>query len=247
MSTKGKGYGSEDHLRSSLSKDCQRLNRTILNQLSQDGCALATAINWHQNYLTIDSHDGELRGMDFLQDAGGELWKKYWPDPKAGMDPQRHGTPNWDAVGSVVHGDQTEWLLVEAKAHTHEFEQSPKCGAGNASRIKITEAFQKTRLNMGLTSDLNALVPESWFEQGSYQIANRFAALNFLLHETNTLARLLFVYYINDRFPGKICPPSVVEWQNIISKQYARMGIGLEHKFKSRTHYLFVDLETKAV
>jgi len=55
-------------------------------------------------------------------------------------------------------------------------------------------------------------------------------------------ARLLFVYFLNDRFEGKRCPPSVAPWARHLARMYDDMGIPFEHNFKSFVHYLCLDV-----
>ncbi len=243
MSRLGAGYGSEFHLRSAFGTVGASIESEILSALAKNEPKGWAKIEWHPNYL--EAGKPELRGMDFLPDAGGDAWKRYWPDPKAGRDPNRKGTHNWDGVGRVVTEAGTEWLLVEAKAHAAEFLDSPPCGAGPVSRALIAKAFQKTRTAMGLARSVDEEVPASWFRAGGYQIANRLASLNFLLNEApRTGAHLMFCYYINDNFPGRICPRSREEWQAVLAEKYAELGILGDHSFKSRIHHLFPDCAT---
>jgi hypothetical protein len=211
----------------------------ILDNLGDEPSA--ESIEWHSNYLSDDQP--ELRGMDFLIPAERKQWKTYWPDRKT--DPLRVGTPTWDAVGQVRSGDGAiEWLLIEAKAHLSELETSPRCFAGVESRRIITTAFQKTRFNMGLIESEQAPVPEAWFAQGCYQIANRLAALNFLLHEINTPAHLAFVYFTGDTFVGRSCPRFKDEWLPLLDRTYRAMELPHQHRFSRRVHRLFVDVAT---
>jgi hypothetical protein len=245
MSRIGVAYGSEYHLRTSLVKNRSELNEQVLKTLVQDGCPATASIEWLPNYLVAGMP--ESRGMDFLPQAGGEAWKEYWPDPKAGRDETRQGIHNWDAVGRVSFAGHCDWLLVEAKAHIREFIDSPICGAKRASRQTITQALQKTRLWMGLTDSLDAPVPESWFSKGGYQIVNRFASLAFVLNEAQprTSGRLLFIYYLNDQFSDRNCPKDLDEWWGVIKRKYEELGIPPKHGFKTRTHYLFIDLNKR--
>lgn len=246
MSKIGEGYGSEFHLRSALGTAGASIESEILSALTKNEAKGWAKIEWHPNY--IDAGKPELRGMDFLPDAGGEAWKRYWPDPKAGRDPNRKGIHNWDGVGRLISEAGSEWLLVEAKAHVAEFLDSPPCGAGTASRALITKAFQKTRHSMGLALSANDEVPASWFSAGGYQIANRLASLNFLLNEPpHSGAHLVFCYYINDKFPGRICPRSREEWQTVLHQKYAELGILGDHSFKTRIHHVFPDCAAHSI
>lgn len=242
MSTIGQGYGSEFHLRSALAGNNPRFHKAVVNAVSETG----GQIKWLENYLKLG--EPELRGVDFLPDAGGKPWKQYWPDPKAGCDPNRRGIHNWDAVGCLLKPTtQSEWLLVEAKAHAGEFTDSPACGAGTKSRETIHRAFQKTRHAMGL-AESESPVPLSWFYKGGYQIANRLASLNYLLNEAkpHIPAHLLFIYYINDTNPNGCCPRSKNEWQVLLKRKYEELGIPDDHKLKPNVHYLFYDCTSPA-
>lgn len=239
MSTIGKGYGSEFHFRSATADGAHPLNEELRGLFSNASDLSPVAIEWHSNYLV--KSELEVRGMDFLPDKGGECWRQYWPDPKAGKDPKRSGIHNWDGIGKIVNGHRDEWLLVEAKAHVGEFLNSPACGAGERSRNIIARAFQKTRMAMGLTSSPDAEVPASWFAKGGYQIANRLASLHFLLHEIRPAhpAHLLFIYYVNDAFAGVECPKTPEEWKALLRLKYLELGIAEHHHFTKRIHYLF--------
>lgn len=239
MSTIGKGYGSEFHFRSAMANELHPIHAELRGMFSSESAQGTATLEWHTNYL---SEGGlEVRGMDFLPDAGGEAWKEYWPDPKAGRYPNRDGIHNWDGVGRVSWAEKKEWILVEAKAHVAEFRTSRECGAGDKSRLKITKAFQKTRVAMGLEESDDAAVPDSWFAKGGYQIVNRLASLSFLTNEIHPAqpANLLFIYYINDAFAGAECPRSAVEWKELLRAKHVELGIPENHLLSKRVFYLF--------
>lgn len=231
----GDGYGSEHHLRTLMATKNADFESSLLDALGPDR---PSRIEWHPNYHTVDGL--ELRGVDFLPDTFADAWKDYWPDPRAWRDPRRAGIQNWDGVGRLYGGDEPAWLLLEAKAHLGEFRTSSPCKAGEASRQSIQSAFQQTRLSMGLTKSLVDDVPEAWFTAGGYQIANRLAALNFLLNEKPAAqAHLIFVYFVDAIFPGVDCPKTEGVWREVIRAKYDEMGIPENHEWKARVHYVF--------
>jgi hypothetical protein len=235
----GNGYGSEHHLRTLMASRNHNFELSLLNLIRADP---SSRINWHPNYQAMNGL--EIRGVDFLPDTFAVNWKAYWPDPRAWASLDRPGIHNWDGIGTISDARDTEWLLLEAKAHLGELQNSPKCGAGESSRALIKRAFQKTRFAMGLTDSIEADVPESWFCAGGYQIANRLAALNFLLFQSPVQnAHLIFIYFVGARFPGITCPRDESEWRGVLQAKYADMGISAEHAFSSRVHHIFPNYE----
>ena len=110
--------------------------------------------------------DGEWKSVDFLDDCGGQAWKDYWPDRQPGKQ-NRDGVPSWDAVGKIHLGGQTEWLLVEAKAHEAEFAStSSKCGAGGRSLETITMRLGETFVYCGGAPEEWPGVKELWLGRG---------------------------------------------------------------------------------
>lgn len=239
------GEGSEYHLLRFLGRHRGNLNKAIVSVLERDGTEGVESINWldFQYYTNSPTKDGEIQGMDFLSDDGIRQWQNYWPDKRA-RTPNRRGIQSWDAVGQLSFSDRDEWLLVEAKAYEDEYLTSNACGAGEGSLPDIERTLQATRQAMGAAELPWVEVREAWLGEGCYQVANRFACLNFL---TNVVAprqqaRLLFVYFLNDSFEGGVCPNSASEWEPLILETHNKMGIPLSHEFKSRTHYLFLDV-----
>ncbi|MGI8437418.1 MAG: hypothetical protein ACR2NX_11030 [Chthoniobacterales bacterium] len=99
---------------------------------------------------------------------------------------------------------------------------------------------------MGLTKELDTPVPDSWFAKGTYQTANRLAALNFLLRERQPpiLAHLVFLYFTGEKpwFGGQMCPRSDVDWVNRLARTSKALEVPQEHAFSSRVHKLFFDV-----
>lgn len=147
--------------------------------------------------------DAEWKGIRFLPDDEHrrvlKAWKDYWP--------QRGNQPNWDAIGRVDIDGESHWLLVEAKSHIKE--TISECGASDrGGRGKIREAFRSTAAHMGVEPDV-----DRWMSP-YYQHANRLAVLSFLIRE-GIKARLIFVYFLGDRFPegrAETCPATAEGW-----------------------------------
>src|SRR5260221_13113313 len=94
----------------------------------------------------------------------------------------------WDAVGRLSTSQGPEWLLVEAKANLEEMGTS--CGASyDGGRRLIEETLEQTKKDLGVPADAN------WVD-GSYQLANRIAALHHL-NRHGEPARLLPIYFCN--------------------------------------------------
>ncbi|MHC9543357.1 MAG: hypothetical protein AB9903_27925 [Vulcanimicrobiota bacterium] len=132
-------------------------------------------------------------------------WEIYWPPSRNGK-----GIMNWDAVALIrkveEKEEKTEWLLVEAKAHTGEIYS--KCKAkelsskkdssqedfsddDTSSRKVIEKALKKTSEAFEL--EFNEKV---WMKE-YYQFANRLAVLHFL-RENGIQANLLYIYFTGD-------------------------------------------------
>jgi hypothetical protein len=241
MGLMGVGYGSEFHLLRMLGRHRAQFDRELLARLNADG-AHAKSIEWRDSPFNSKhkTRDGEWKSVDFLDDCGGEAWKEYWPDKKAGQ-PSRDGVPSWDAVGRLHSARGSEWLLVEAKAHEREFASpSSKCGAGEKSRRWISDTLRQTFLYCGGKVDHWSDVEGFWLGRG-YQVANRLAVLRFLLSQ-NEPARLLYIYFIGDSY--KVCPRSAKRWRSLIADVYAQMGLPEEYALSSRVHYFFPDVST---
>lgn len=195
--------------------------------------------------ITSQTHHLSYEEWTSCRTAAGRVGSGIGRTRRPARTPLRIGVQTWDLVGELqCSGGAREWLLIEAKAHVGEMETSPRCGAGAQSRSTITRAFQKTRINMGITADANAPVPTSWFEEGCYQIANRFAALNFLLHEMNppAPAYLVFIYFMGDNFKDRMCPRDAAGWLPLIERTNSGMELSHDHRFSSRVHKLFFDV-----
>lgn len=241
----GLGYGSECHLLRFLGRHRHQFNEAINTLLQRDGVTGIKDLDWFDvpYWSEPKMKDGEIKSLDFLKNYGDKEWRDYWPDRNPGKR-NRKGVPSWDAVGILHFRNKIEWLLVEAKAHESEYRFSSKCCAGDRSLEKIKKALQDTYTNMGAPEELWQQVQGIWLGKEGYQVANRFACLNFFLNVAKPRqgARLLFVFFLNDMFKGKRCPKRAGQWEKLAKEKYRKMGIPLSHRFRHRTHYLFVDV-----
>lgn len=135
--------------------------------------------------------DAERTGHDFL--PPGQLhdippeWQVYFPPGRQGAGPQ-----HWDAVGRITVDGAPCWLLVEAKARLAELRSN--FGGGATARALIQQAFAQVR------GDWCGVPIGNWFGP-HYQFCNRVAAVHFL-RSRGIDARLLYIYFMGDRFPG---------------------------------------------
>jgi hypothetical protein len=246
MGTIGSGYGSEWQILRFLGRHRQFWNQMITELLTEDGVRGIARIDWCEFPFSAETstHDQELKGMDFLEESKRVTWKQsFWPDASA-PDVDRDGIQSWDAVGRLYYTDspQGEWLLVEAKAHESELFASLPCRAGGDRRAMITTSLKLTFLAMGCAEADWGSRRDAWLATGNYQIANRLASLHFLRHVVRQPARLLFVYFLNDRLEGKQCPATARPWIKHLLQMYGNMGIPFEHSFRPFVHYLCVDV-----
>jgi hypothetical protein len=227
MSTLSSRYGSELHLLRYLGRHRTDFDRRILVETG------GQAIRWldfsfdqtpsaerrpNQNW------DVELKGLEFLGDEpeARVKWAQFWP--------QTPSTITWDAVGRIEYGDRSEWLLLEAKAHTDELVQS--CKARGRGRKQITDALAAAKSSLRVPAEADWLTTY-------YQFCNRVAALYFLT-ELNVPARLLFVYFYGDDYPGKDCPQRPEDWHERLSSLEHYVGLPADHPLASRIHKVFV-------
>lgn len=227
MGKRGNGYGSEFHLLQWLSNRQSDLNQKVAEKLSLPGAS----IEWTRN---VDG--SEWKGIDFLS-PNTELetqWSKFWPIGR--------GIHNWDAVGKVKGQGGTEWLLVEAKAHTNEI--LTDCKASNPESIQtIQDAFAQVKSALGVDAR------KDWMH-GCYQFANRLATLWFL-HQHKVRAHLLFIYFTGDNRHlranpkwGHDCPADEAGWIDSLTKQEGLIGLPKAHHLSSRIHKLFLSATT---
>lgn len=229
MSRIGYGYGSEWHLLRFLGYHRDALNKAVRDAIR------VSSVEWLDAPLKLgvarDNRfpDAEWRGVDFLPiDAEiHNCWRSFWP--------QTGNVPCWDGVGRVKIERETEWLLVEAKAHTEELKTT--CGAKKEGGFDlINTAFDQTKRDMGVALSGNWLAPY-------YQYANRLVVLNFLLKH-NVPARLLFICFVGDSDPkGRwACPQSVAEWKTVVHAIHEHLGLTGSSETERRLHHLFLSV-----
>lgn len=171
--------------------------------------------------------DAELKGLEFLYDRSEikPKWEEFWPTGG--------GIHNWDAVGWIGDGQDRELLLLEAKANLEEMRSD--CGAKPSGGLpKIQRSFKKVKTYLGAR-------PEADWEHRYYQAANRIATLHFLRRE-HVPARLVFVYFLGDRVPGKECPRTADGWKDSINDQWEHLGLAHNHPLANHVHGLFLPI-----
>jgi len=261
MSTIGYGYGSEWHLLRYLGYHRSQLNRAILVAIvgSDDepiepaavrepaaaGVDMLTWLDfepasepswrpgsWHK---PIKVHDREHAGLDFLaaDDAREHVlarYREFWP--------QRGSNPTWDAVGVYAHDDVTEWILVEAKAHTAEL-RSSGCGAKEPSRSRIAAAFAAVQRDQGVVADAD-------WTGAYYQYCNRLATLWFL-REHGVAARFVHLFFCGDEWPTQkpdrpVPPTDRAGWQGAIEEMERAVGLPPDAPIRLYVHHVFLNV-----
>ena len=177
------GYGSEFHLLRWTGRHRNKFDDKIKNLLNIDN------VTWLDFDFSKDKAepDRELVGLSFLEKESSykavlSQWKQEWP--------QRGNSMNWDLVGYSVKNNIKTWVLIEAKAHIGELEQS--CGAKPQSFSKIEKALIKTASNIG-----TAILKDSPWTKKYYQLANRIYILD-LLKRNDINSKLINIYFIGD-------------------------------------------------
>jgi hypothetical protein len=153
-------------------------------------------------------------------------WPEFWPTTG--------NTLNWDAIGIATVGEELEYVLIEAKAHTDELKSD--CGAVERGGLpKIRAAFDITRQYLGVRN------AGDWLK-GYYQYCNRLAALAFLTRKA-VPAQLIMIYFTGDRRPDDYtCPPGVEAWKRSIAAQTAWIGLPMDHPLKRRLHEVYLPI-----
>lgn len=225
MAQIGHGYGSEFHLLRYLGRHRKYLNKQIFAVLGCD------EVVWLDFLVGRDKdeqpHDAEWKQLNFLptESPARKSWAEFWP--------QSGNQQNWDAVGVATfkHGD--EWILVEAKAHKGEL--TSNCGASQGGGLPLIEcSLKNTKQRLGVAED------RDWLK-GYYQYCNRLALLNFLV-DKSVSARLLFIYFVGDKFPdGSVeCPNSAEEWYSSLSEMDKHVGLANDSPLRARIHRVFL-------
>ena len=105
-------------------------------------------------------------------------------------------------------------LLVEAKSWPGEMRS--KISASEPSRTRIAGRLSDTRHWLGVSEDY----AKPWLER-SYQAANRFSHLSWLLDILGENAWLVNIYFIND--PGQ--PTSREDWDTALEAAEGELGL----------------------
>ena len=232
MGTIGYGYGSEWHFLRYLGYHRHSLNKAIEDTISNDtGRNDVKVADWidfdFQNQPEDGLHrDKEWVGLSFLPSnlPIHKEWANFWPPKKNHRNQQ-----NWDAVGYVQVDSQNEILLVEAKAHVEEL-KSPCKAESQGGLPMITNALNDVKRYYGVKDSIDWLKPY-------YQYANRLAVLYFL-NTHNIPARLIFIYFMGDDYPSKICPKNNDEWRKYLNDMYNTLGLGDKLPLQ-RVHNIF--------
>lgn len=231
MAEMGNGYGSECHLLRWMGRHREAFDRVILEKIGENH----SSIKWLDFKFNPNATwpDAELKGLEFLipDDSLESQWRKFWPT--------QGNVPNWDAVGWLtdMYGKK-ELLLVEAKAHVEEIKSN--CQAKSEKSIeRIDVAFKEVKSRLGIVCD------NDWKKE-YYQFANRLATLYFLDNH-GIAARLLFIYFIGDKFPKKfkyICPKSPEKWTEALNEQYHYLGLSAGHELQKQICTLFLRIDS---
>ena len=242
MAEMGLGYGSEYQLLRYLGHHRNELNTIIKENTRLNGEIIWLDFPKDNNPFSLD---GEYVVLDFLEDKmlddvinQSDIqklllgWKEYW----SAVGRQ----PNWDGIILHKKENQVELVIVEAKAHLKEIESRTK----SDSNQKIQTAILETQKNLNISNS-------NWFGK-YYQLANRFALVNYL-HNNNIRklnASLLYIYFLNgyekrqlkDKKKITIENKSVkkrVEWEKVINEEY--FDLGINDTAKQYISKIFVD------
>lgn len=221
----GYGYGSEWQLLRYLGYHRSALDGAI------EAAVGGTHVRWLDSPLKPSADrgskfpDAEWKAIDFLPktEAARVAWSEFWP--------QKGNPQNWDAVGQIRVQGSDEWVLVEAKAHVDEVRNHCQAKDGN-SRVMIENALNETKAATGVG-------PSGDWLSHYYQYANRLAALHFLT-KNSIRARLVFLYFLGDRYPGKNCPTSEAGWKPTLDAIHAHLGLRGGSELESRVHTVFL-------
>jgi hypothetical protein len=238
MGTIGHGYGSEWHLLRHLGYHRKYLTQKVLKETGGD------SIDWLDFDFSKENKplkdDREHIGVDCIPGLQSQ-WAVFWP--QSGI------AQNWDAVGRITYGNQTEWLLVEAKGHLGEVKSECKASTKAShdkisSHGKICAALKNTS-----TTFSNGSQPLTNWLSPYYQYANRLAVLHFLMNECNppVHARLLFLYFYGEKRRGLKCPTDKGKWQPTVDAINAHLGIDKTLVISQRIHSLFLPVNPEGI
>lgn len=241
MGTIGYTYGSEWHLLRFLGYHRDALDRAV-----EEAIPGGTVIDWlgsrfETSPSAIDREpprvlDREFEGIDFLSRADRDRLQDdlnaFWPTTGS--------LPNWDAVGRIRIEGEDAWMLLEAKSHLGENRSS--CGARpevqGGGRDRIIRAFRQVQDDLGIE-----VGPDAWLSP-YYQFCNRLAFLHFLTTH-GVPARLVFVYFLGDRFPRTrptSCPGAEAGWSEALGQMARHTGWGPDNPLTGKVHRVFLQV-----
>ncbi len=146
--------------------------------------------------------------------------KNFWPS----------GGPHWDALGI----SDTGVILVEAKAHASELKSSCKATSSD-SLMLINNSLKMVKSELGVSESADWLHPY-------YQYANRIAHLYYLRVINKIDARLVFLYFLNDRSVDGI--DEISEWKQKIRQIKDCLGINHPHILDKYIYEIFISCKT---
>lgn len=224
-------YGSELHLLRMLGRHRGYLNRKVCEETGADRVEWLDfpSAEMRRDKLGRVLWDREWHHLQFLPktDVARKAWEAAWPAHRMGH--------NWDAIGRLLFGAASEWLLVEAKANVEEI--ASVCQAEDIKSIElIQQTMNATKSALGVASNCDWMRPY-------YQFCNRVAALH-VLNTAGTPARLLYIYFCGDvSDKRRTCPTSKQGWHAELEKQDQHVGLSVSHPMRERIHKLFLDVQ----
>lgn len=221
------GYGSEFHLLRWVGRHREEFDKRVKQLLHADN------ISWLDFDFAAEKPipDKELIGLSFLKNELNfnsilSNWKKEWP--------QSGNSMNWDLVGFTVQDDIKTWILIEAKAHIGEVEQST--GASIDSIKKIEKALTNAAVNNGI----NILSNNPWTKK-YYQLANRIYVLD-LLKRFGIRAKLINIYFVGDMISkNRKSPQDKASWSIEIERMKKYLNIEKAESLGILDLYLDID------
>lgn len=198
------GYGSEYQLLRCLGHHRNSFYSEILKVIDKENSDNSD-IEWLDYPIdnSKDSLDGEWKDIECFKGRINDYfqiqnqWNAFWPT--------KGNSQNWDGI-FIYKG---VWYFVEAKAHIKESIQ--RCSAGDESRKKILNSFEK------VTGSHDEAM--NWINSKYYQLANRIAFISFC-KRMNIQAKLCYILFTHGY---RICPTknntTVEDW----NKQWEEM------------------------
>jgi hypothetical protein len=220
-------YGSELHLLRWIGRHRNEFDNRVKKLLDIDN-VFWLDFNFNEKKAETDK---ELVGIAFLEKEPVyktllSQWKQEWP--------QRGNSMNWDLVGYTVKNNIKTWILIEAKAHIGELEQS--CGAKPQSFTKIEKALTETAYNIG-----TEIFKDSPWTKKYYQLANRIYILD-LLRRNDINTKLINIYFIGDKTDrSRKSPKDIATWKVEIDKMKKYLNIEKSNSIDILDLFLFVN------